>query len=322
MSKQVTIAALQPLGATDRVIYPFRNDPERRNNHFRRYNLGARTYDVDYCRAYGAEYLRYLERWIRRAAGQGIQFLLLPEMALEPGVMAAPGPGVAPNPMMIADALALYAWSEALFLSRVGALCRETGLYLGVSLPGVRDGRLYNYGYILDGRGDVILRYEKVHLAPGAEEDYFTAGSTYPVADTPLGRYAFNICYDIQFPEAAACCEEAGAEILLHPSNGYTLPDEDPDMGQHRLRVRASDHFMAVIFSSFAPGRRNHLGHSQVIAQHGHVLAELRGKRAGLAVGVIEIDRKRCWPADAPDAPDRRQFVRQRRRPATYSALT
>lgn len=321
MDKQVIIAALQPLGATDRVIYPFRNDPERRNNHFRRYNLGACSYDAAYCRRYGDGYLRYLEGWIRRTAGKGIQFLLLPEMALEPGVMAAPGPGVAANPTMIADALELYAWSEALFLARVAPICRETGLYLGVSLPGVRDGRLYNYGYIIDGRGEVILRYEKVHLAPGAEEDFFTAGSSYPVADTPIGRYAFNICYDIQFPEAAACCEEAGAEILLHPSNGYTLPDEDADMGRNRLRVRASDHYMAVVFSSFAPGRRNHLGHSQVIAQNGHLLAELRGKSAGLAVGVIEVGRKRVWPGDTPDAPHRREFVRRRRRPDTYAAL-
>ncbi|HOF87991.1 MAG TPA: carbon-nitrogen hydrolase family protein [Armatimonadota bacterium] len=321
MGRLVTIAALQPLGATDRVVYRHRHDPAARNRHFLRYNIGASTYDEAYCRAYGEEYLRYLEGWIARAAARGVQFLLLPEVAFEPGVLAAPGEGVPPNPTMMEDAVRLYTWSEARFLERVGALCRATGLYVGVSLPDARDGRLYNYGLILDDRGAVILRYAKVHLAPGPEEDYFTAGTAYPVCATPLGRYAFNICYDIQFPEAAACCEEAGAEILLHPSNGYTLPDEERDMGQNRLRVRASDHHCAVVFSSYAPGRRHALGHSQVIARNGTVLAELRGKSAGLAVGVIEIDCKRQWPGDGPDAPDRRQFVRRRRRPETYGAL-
>jgi len=321
MPKIVALAALQPLSAVDRVAFRTRNDPQARQAHFMQYNIKASTYNEDYCRRYGEEYFRYLEGWLLRAAERGVEFLLLPELAFDPGVISAPVPEIPVNPHFFADALRLYRWAEDYFLTQLARITDQTGMMIGASISSVRDERLYNAGIIVDG-GAPIFRYEKVHLAPSEEEDYFTAGETFPVAETRLGRFGYNICYDIQFPEAFACCAAAGAEVVLHPSLGYTLPDEDPDMGCNRLRVRASDHYCAVIYSSFAQDRGWRPGYSRVIAQNGSVLAALSARKSGIAIGQVEIGRKRRWPSDSADAPDRKQFVRQRRRPTTYGPLT
>ena len=320
MGQTITLGALQPLHAVERVVRRTRNDAAGRHAHFMRYNIKAATYDEEYCHRYAEEYLRYLDGWLRRAAARGVDFLLLPEFVFEAGVIAAPLPEIGDNSQVIADALRLYSWAEALFIEQIGLITRDTGMMVGASIPSAREGWLFNAGIILD-RGAVLFRYEKVHLAPGDEEDHFTAGNDYPVAETRLGRFAFNICYDIQFPEAFACCAANGAEVVLHPSMGYTLPDEDEYMGRNRLRVRASDHYCAVVYSSFAPASSWYPGHSQVIAQNGTVLDELPGRHPGLASGQVEIGRKRSWPGDAPDAPDRKYYVRQRRRPGSYGAL-
>ncbi|MEI7437336.1 MAG: hypothetical protein WCL16_11100, partial [bacterium] len=105
------------------------------------------------------------------------------------------------------------------------------------------------------------------------------------------------------------------------PSGGYTLPDESPDMGQNRLRVRASDHYCALVYACFAPENDWEPRASAVIAPNGEVKACVHGKRAGLALGEVVIGNKRSWPADKPEAPDWETVRRSLRRPQTYQPL-
>ena len=111
----------------------------------------------------------------------------------------------------------------------------------------------------------------------------------------------------------------AGVQIVLHPSCGYTLPGESPDMGQQRLRVRASDHWAAWVYACFA---RDNTGcrDSCVVAPNGDVKACVTGTEPGIAIGEVTL-AKRAWPGDKPDGPDREAIRRTHRRPATYRGL-
>ncbi|WP_239090478.1 carbon-nitrogen hydrolase family protein [Asanoa iriomotensis] len=72
-------------------------------------------------------------------------------------------------------------------------------------------GAFYNTAVVVsDGR--VVGSYRKTFLTPG--EAVFTAGTEYPVFD----RFGINICYDTQFPEAAAAVAAGGAQVLLVPA--------------------------------------------------------------------------------------------------------
>jgi len=319
-AKAARLAAAQIWGAKARVARRLARNPVKRNEHFLKYNIGAATYDEAYARAYGEEYLTYLEQWVRRAAGRDVDLLLLPEFCFTPGVLAEPARGVKRNPRAKADAVRLYTWSGGLFTDWLCRQAKATGILLAAASYTVRSDRIYNTGLLADERGRLALRYEKIHL-PYDEKVHVAAGRDYPVADTRVGRVGFSICYDIQFPEHQACLAARGAQIVLHPSGGYTLPDESPDMGQNRLRVRASDHFCAVVYACFAPENDGEPHESCVIAPNGEVKACVRGKRAGLAVGAVTVGSKRSWPGDAPKAPDWESVRRSLRRPQTYRAL-
>ena len=316
--RTVRLAAAQIWSAKTRIARRLRN-PVKRNEHFLKYNLGAATYDEAYARAYGEEYLGYLEQWVRKAADRNADLLLLPEFCFTPGVLAEPMEGVKRNPRAKADAVRLYTWSGKLFTDWLCRQAKAKGMLIAAASYTVRSGRIYNTGLLADERGQLALRYEKIHL-PYDEKVHVAAGREYAVADTRLGRIGFSICYDIQFPEHQACLAACGAQIVLHPSGGYTLPDESADMGQNRLRIRASDHFCALVYASFAPEGWEP-GESCVIAPSGEVKAWIRGKKAGLAVGAVTVGTKRSWPNDGPGDPDWEAVRRSLRRPQTYRPL-
>ena len=314
------LAAAQIWSAKTRVARRLQRYPERRQQHFLKYNLGASTYDETYARAYGEEYLAYLEQWVQKAADRNVDLLLFPEFCFTPGVLAAPGKGANPNPNAKADAVRLYKWSGQLFTDWLCKQAKATRIMLAASSYTVRRGRIYNTGLLADEQGEIALRYEKIHL-PYDEKVYVATGNDYTVADTRLGRIGFSICYDVVFPEHHSCLAADKVQIVLHPSGGYTLPDEKPDMGQNRLRVRASDHHCALVYACFAPENDWEPRESCVLAQNGDVKACIRGKKAGLAVGEVTISDNRRWPADTPDSPDFQALRRSLRRPQTYEPL-
>ena len=318
---KVRLAAAQPLNARTRAIARCRGNAVKRNEHFLKYNIGASTYDEAYVREYGEEYLTYLDGFVRRAADRTADLLLLPEFAFVPGVLASSGPTIPPNPRAFADAVRLYTWSARRFQEWLGGWTRKTGMYGAAALLTARGGRLHNTGIVMDPKGRLAGRYDKIHM-PEDELVHFSPGRDSTIIPTPLGRVAFSICYDVQFPEHHACLALRGAQIVLHPSGGYTLPDETWDMGRNRLRVRASDHYCALVYSCFAPSGPWMPAESCVIAPNGRVVAEVRGEKAGMAIGDVEIGAKRSWPGDGEKAPDREQIRRRLRRPDTYAPLS
>lgn len=316
---KMKLAAAQIWSAKTRIARRLQRNPVKRNEHFLKYNIGSSTYDEAYARAYGEEYLGYLEPWIHKAANRNVDLLLLPEFCFTPGVLAEPMKGVKPNPHAKADAVRLYKWSGRLFTEWLCRQAKATGMLLAAASYTVRSDRITNTGLLADENGQLLLRYEKIHL-PYDEKVYVAAGRDYTVADTRVGRIGFSICYDIQFPEHQACLAAQGAQIVLHPSGGYTLPDESREMGQNRLRVRASDHFCALVYSSFAPESWEP-GESCVIAPNGEVKAWIHGRKTGLAIGEVTVGDKRSWLSDAPEDPDREAVRRSLRRPQTYRPL-
>lgn len=94
------------------------------------------------------------------------------------------------------------------------------------SLPSLRDGGLYNIGYLChrDGKLDT---YEKLHVTPD-EASYWgmNGGQSLKVFETDIGKVGVLICYDVEFPELPRLLAEQGMQILFVPfltdtQNGY-----------------------------------------------------------------------------------------------------
>jgi predicted amidohydrolase len=109
---------------------------------------------------------------------------------------------------------------------------------IGGSHPNIRDGQLLNTSYLFTPGGEVFEQ-DKIHRTRWEREKWDTApGRQLRLFDTPFGKIAILICYDIEFPELARIVCEAGADILFVPSC--------TDDRQGYLRVRYCCHARAI----------------------------------------------------------------------------
>jgi predicted amidohydrolase len=109
-------------------------------------------------------------------------------------------------------------------------------------------GRFFNTAFIFDDSGNLIHRYRKIHCAdvfgmlpdatPGSVYDQYVQKYGYeylfPVADTPIGKLATKICFDMNFPETSRAFVARGAEVIIHPtSEPHNIRRRAWDMGRH-----------------------------------------------------------------------------------------
>jgi predicted amidohydrolase len=95
------------------------------------------------------------------------------------------------------------------------------------SMPEIKDGLLYNVGYICkrDGATD---RYEKLHVTPDEAKVWgMQGGNQLKTFDTDCGKIGVLICYDVEFPELSRLLADEGMDILFIPfltdtQNGYS----------------------------------------------------------------------------------------------------
>lgn len=95
------------------------------------------------------------------------------------------------------------------------------------SMPEIKDGHLYNVGYLCKRDGSVE-RYEKIHVTPDEAKVWgMQGGSEIKVFNTDCGKIGILICYDSEFPELSRLLAEEGMDILFVPfltdtQNGYS----------------------------------------------------------------------------------------------------
>lgn len=95
------------------------------------------------------------------------------------------------------------------------------------SMPEIRNGNLYNVGYLCK-RDGTIEGYEKLHVTPDEAKVWgLQGGNSFKVFDTDCGKIGILICYDSEFPELSRLLADEGMDILFIPfltdtQNGYS----------------------------------------------------------------------------------------------------
>ncbi len=95
------------------------------------------------------------------------------------------------------------------------------------SMPEMKDGKLYNVGYLCK-RDGTVERYEKLHVTPDEAKVWgLQGGNQLKVFDTDCGKIGVLICYDSEFPELSRLLADQGMDILFVPfltdtQNGYS----------------------------------------------------------------------------------------------------
>jgi predicted amidohydrolase len=224
------------------------------------------------------------EALVRRAAKGGAQYVQTPEntgiMELKPELVLAAAESEGKS--------APLAWARA--------LARELGIWLHIGSIAIKldQNRVANRSYLLDPKGRVTARYDKLHmfdvdLAGGEsyrESQYFRPGAKAVLADLPFGRFGLSICYDLRFASLYRALAAAGAELIAIPA---AFTKQTGEAHWHVLtRARAIEtgaFVLAATQGGLHENGRSTFGHSIVVSPWGEVLAE-----AGEEPGVIFAD--------------------------------
>jgi predicted amidohydrolase/GNAT superfamily N-acetyltransferase len=165
--------------------------------------------------------LQQAEYFVDAVAGYRSDFALFPEFFNAP-LMAEN------NHMSGADAIR----ELAKFTDRIVQKFSELSISYNIniisgSMPEMKDGILYNVGYLCKRDGSVE-RYEKLHVTPDEAKVWgMQGGSELKVFDTDCGKVGILICYDSEFPELSRLLADEGMDILFVPfltdtQNGYS----------------------------------------------------------------------------------------------------
>ncbi|WP_239153138.1 carbon-nitrogen hydrolase family protein [Virgisporangium aurantiacum] len=157
-----------------------------------------------------------------------------------------------------------------------------------------RSGGVYfNTALVIAGQ-QVIGRYRKTFLTAG--ESIFAAGDSYPVFDLGRIRFGINICYDTQFPQAAAAVAARHARVLLVPAQNMMRRDKARwwQDRHHEIRARRARETAMWLVSADVTGERDEfrigLGPTSVLSPTGAVLTQVPTGTTGMSTLDIDPD--------------------------------
>jgi predicted amidohydrolase len=155
---------------------------------------------------------------IRRATSQDAEFIVTPEVTNI----------VSNNRNHQGKVLALEADDQSLVQLRALAAKLKIWLLIGslaLKTPDA-DGRFANRSFLIGPDGEIVARYDKLHMfdiAVNEQETYqesagYRPGDSLKLARTPFGNIGMTICYDIRFPHLYRDLAQMGADILMIPA--------------------------------------------------------------------------------------------------------
>lgn len=179
---------------------------------------------------------------------------------------------------------------------------RDLGVWLCVGSLALKthdeDGRFANCSFVIGSDGEVVARYDKIHMfdvevseqETYKESDGYRPGNTAVIAKTPFGCVGMSICYDLRFPHLYRHLAKSGAEILLVPAAFSSVTGKAH--WRPLLQSRAIENGCFVLAAAqtgtheVTRGKsRTTYGHSLAVSPWGEIIAD-----AGSDQGIVYVD--------------------------------
>lgn len=155
-----------------------------------------------------------------------------------------------------------------------------------------------NRSLLIDARGDITARYDKIHLFDADTPDgrsyresaTMRPGEAAALAQTPWGRLGLTICYDIRFPHLYRALAKQGADMIAVCA-AFTVPTGKAHW-EVLLRARAIEtgcFVLAPAQGGLHEDGRTTYGHSMVISPWGEIIARLDHDRPAVLETSIDF---------------------------------
>jgi nitrilase len=190
-----------------------------------------------------------------------------------------------------AKATLAFAKQSQAFINQICELAVQFKLWISAGTIPIAEGeKYYAASLIINHRGEVVARYNKIHLFDVdisdnkkhyRESNTTIAGKDIVVVESPFGKLGLSVCYDIRFAGLFGQLRSLGAELILLPA-AFTVPTGKAHW-RPLLQARAIENQVYIIASATTGvhdrGRQTY-GHSAIVNPWGEVVAEL-GQQSG-----------------------------------------
>ncbi len=181
----------------------------------------------------------------------------------------------------------------------LAAMARQHGIWLcagSIPLTANSPDKMRNSSLLYNPDGVCVARYDKMHLfgfrkgnEAYDEASFIEAGSTPVAVDTPFGRIALSICYDLRFPELYRAL--APVDLILMPA-AFTETTGRAHW-EILLRARAIENQCYLLAvgqgGTHENGRQTH-GNSMIVAPWGEIL-DRKAKGPGIVIADLDHGR-------------------------------
>jgi len=213
------------------------------------------------------------------------------------------------------------------FLAACRELAHKHGIWIHTGSLALReDGaeRFTNRTFVIDQAGNIVARYDKIHLfdvdLPDGirrrESERYAPGGAAVMVDTPWGPWGLSICYDIRFPALYRGYAKAGATILFAPSAFALVTGEGH--WETLLRARAIENGCFVVAAAQSGDHddgRQTWGHSMIVDPWGAVIADA-GRQPGLTYATLDLAMVERTRGMIPSLVNERDYERRHRKTA------
>jgi predicted amidohydrolase len=243
---------------------------------------------------------------IDTAVAGGAEFIALPETV---GLIEPVNAQIPPATSSEADDRGLAAF-------RGRARAHGVMILVGSQLI-LDEGRIFNRSFLLDRQGEVVARYNKLHmfdieLGNGEfylESEFIAPGEEAVLVDTEWGKLGLSICYDLRFGALYRALAQAGAEFITIPA---AFTQTTGKAHWHTLvQARAIETGCYVL----APNQCGHhcdkrysFGHSLIVDPWGEILAD-GGAEPGVIYADIDLSRVARVRSRIPALKNERPFT-------------
>jgi len=239
------------------------------------------------------ENLQTTAKLIRKAADNGAQLIVLPEMFAIMGKHAADKVSVSEK------------YGDGKIQSFLSDCAKKYNTWIvGGTIPIACENKTKVRAacIVYNDNGNAVARYDKIHLFDATlseTESYLESDTTEPgnsivLVDTPCGKLGLAVCYDIRFPTLFTELMNRGAEIIAIPA-AFTVKTGEAHW-KLLARARAVDTFSYIIGAAQSgthANSRQTYGHTLIVDPWGTVCSEIIELGNAIAYAVIDLNTLR-----------------------------
>lgn len=175
------------------------------------------------------------------------------------------------------------------------AACRiagDFGVNVVIGLIERRESGGQNLALVIDRKGSVVGRYEKIHEPEICRrEQKALVGNEIPLFDLDFGRIGIFICWDLNYPELPSILARKGADMLVFP---HLISLANCPHFATRLRARAIDAALPLVAAGMRDPHNHNatqdgMGATCILDAEGSIIAQTLEASPGIVSATIDL---------------------------------